>query len=493
MESTGTLGMLKLWIRAHRVELAILATVFLAHAYFYNGQSWNQNSRLDGMFAFVEPGTNDTHTFHIDRFIIVPDRGINTGDWAKVDGHYYPNKAPGTQFLGIPAYWVLHRIESLAGFSTDGFYISHFNAYLINLWVSVLVSALAAAFFVGHLCRAFQAQPRTAVCITLSCFFSTLIFPFDTQLWGHPTAAAFVLLALVSKGSGRHYAVGALLGAAVVTDYVAIVPLFAVISLYLLHAPSRPLLSRVIMGGLIPAAALLIYHKLLFGSVMTTAVPYSNPIFLGDGLKGGTFGRLDLEVLSRLLFSRERGLFIFMPSLVFAFPGGWLLYKRGHRELVAACGIGIIGILLLISSLNGWHGGSATGPRYLIPSFPFWFILLGGLAYAEKRMKWAFYLVSTFGAFQMLVITSTNTMLSQFTAHPLARVYSSFFSGNLFDRGFPVKYFPRMTEEQQQWTQFDWGRLMGLEGLPSLIPFFVLIGICSYMLRRSSAATGPSE
>jgi len=476
--------MLKQWICRYRTELAVLITVFLAHAYFYNGQSWNQNARFDGIFAFVELGTNDTHTFHIDRFITDPARGINTGDWSRVDGHYYPNKAPGTQLLGIPFYWVLYRIESLTGIPTDGFLVSHLNAYLINLWISVFLSALAAAVFVRYLRREFRAQAPVAVCVALSCFFSTLIFPFDTQLWGHPTAAAFILLALALAHSGRHLGAGALLGAAVATDYVSIVPLIAVVGLYLSRRSLRPSLFELAVGGSIPALALLTYHKFLFGSVFTTAIPSSNPIFLGEDLMGGTFGVIDFGVLAKLLFSLERGLFVFMPSLLFAFPGGWLLYRRGHRELVGACGVGIVGVLLLISSLNGWHGGSATGPRYLIPSLPFWFILLGGLVHAGRKMKWTFYLVSTLGAFQMLAITSTNTMLSQFDNRPLTKVYGWFFSGQLHHPRFPVKYFPRITDEQKLWTQFDWGRLMGLEGLPSLIPWLVLVGICCWVLRK---------
>ena len=89
------------FIQQNRLTLVLISFVFLVHGYFYNGASWNQNARYDQIYAFVEPGHGETGSFRIDRFIVDPKQGRNTGDWAFHGGHYYSNKAPGAAFLGI--------------------------------------------------------------------------------------------------------------------------------------------------------------------------------------------------------------------------------------------------------------------------------------------------------------------------------------------------------------------------------------------------------
>ena len=125
-----------------RWAIALLTLTFAA--YFFGGAASNQNARLDAIYAFVEPGTPDTGTFRIDRFMVSPTRSINTLDWATYDGHYYANKAPGTIWLGALAYKPLVILASWLDWSFDapGFVIA--SAYLINLFVSVLPLVAAA-------------------------------------------------------------------------------------------------------------------------------------------------------------------------------------------------------------------------------------------------------------------------------------------------------------------------------------------------------------
>lgn len=49
----------------------------------------------------------DDGTFIIDKYV------ANTVDYAKVNGHYYSDKAPGTAFLGIPIYAGLRVVLGL--------------------------------------------------------------------------------------------------------------------------------------------------------------------------------------------------------------------------------------------------------------------------------------------------------------------------------------------------------------------------------------------
>ena len=106
-----------------RVDAVLFCLVVLIYGFFHGGGGPNQNSRFDAMVSFVEPGTADSGTFRIDRFmsdgsggLIDPTRrGGNTMDWSwypphgranpvleagEIQGHYYSNKAPGPILLG---------------------------------------------------------------------------------------------------------------------------------------------------------------------------------------------------------------------------------------------------------------------------------------------------------------------------------------------------------------------------------------------------------
>src|ERR1700716_3439374 len=81
-------------IKRHLPELIIFTTLLVCYAYFFpRWADWNQNSRLDQVLALVDRGV-----WYID------DYYQNTGDYAQFEGHLYSDKAPGTAFVGVPAY-----------------------------------------------------------------------------------------------------------------------------------------------------------------------------------------------------------------------------------------------------------------------------------------------------------------------------------------------------------------------------------------------------
>jgi hypothetical protein len=102
----------------HTPEARLFLLILISYAYFHHGASWNQIARVDPILSFVEPGTPDHQTLRIDHFVVLPESGRNTGDWARnprVGEHYYSNKAPGPSFLGVPIYCVLYKVESAMG------------------------------------------------------------------------------------------------------------------------------------------------------------------------------------------------------------------------------------------------------------------------------------------------------------------------------------------------------------------------------------------
>ena len=478
---------MRAFLERHRVEVAFALSVFVIHGYFYSGQGWNQNARLDGIYAAVEYGS-----LHIDPFIEIPGGARpNTGDWSKANGHYYPNKAPGTVLVGIPAYWLLFNLERAIGANPTAFRLAHWNAYLINLWLSVFFGALAAGLFLKWLRQEIPEHPDRTLAIAAVCFFGTLVFPFDSQIWGTTTAAYFIIYAwalanLKDFGAGRHVAAGACLGMSLLFDYTAIVPLALLCLYYALVADLRPQIPRLIAGAAPVAIVFLGYHKLVFGSFFTHAVANTNPIFV-DPAGGGFFSEIDLHALRMLTTSKFRGFFYFMPAMLFAIPGAVLLFQKGRRLETAICFIGTIASLLFISSFNGWHGGSATGPRYLILSLPFYFILLSGIAHANRVWRLGFYVVGALNAFQMFAIAAVSSAVPFSVRDPIAAVYQSFFQARLELRDRPVRNFGDLTNEQWSMTTFNLGQAMGLGEVASLALILLIATVFAAWLAKRVA------
>jgi hypothetical protein len=217
---------IKKYIQARRLEIILLLTVITVYGYFFSCGGWNQNARFDSIFSFVEPGTTDSLTFHIDRFIVNPEKGYNTGDWSFYNGHYYSNKAPGTTLIGISVYAVIFWIEQCFRIPVNHPFIEILNAYLINFSVSVIIVSLGVLFFYKMLILR-NVPVSKAVTLTFILAFCTCAFPYSTELWGHTTAMAFIIFALynIEKRTDKYFMLAGLFcGLAVLTDYLAVFP-----------------------------------------------------------------------------------------------------------------------------------------------------------------------------------------------------------------------------------------------------------------------------
>ena len=71
-----------------------------------------------------------------------------------------------------------------------------------------------------------------------------------------------------------------------------------------------------------------------------------------------------------------RGLLVSSPILIMIVPGIVLLFRKKNlrAELLFSAAASLI-FLLFVASFHAWYGGSAPGPRYLVPAYPFMFLL----------------------------------------------------------------------------------------------------------------------
>ncbi len=100
------------------------------------------------------------------------------------------------------------------------------------------------------------------------------------------------------------------------------------------------------------------YNALRFGSPFISGYPpwerFDHPVLVG---------------LWGLLFSSEKGLFVYNPILIavfFAFP---LFWRRHRPEALTILGVTVLHVVTY-ACWHDWRGGVAWGPRFLVPLLP---------------------------------------------------------------------------------------------------------------------------
>jgi hypothetical protein len=377
-----------------RVEWAIVLTVLLCAVYVL--PRWadpNQNSRLDMVVAVVDDGT-----FRIDPYV------ANTVDYAKVDGHYYSDKAPGAAFLGIGLYAAVRPVLDspfVAGLSdrlaqheafrttlrADG---SGVNAgkvrfALLQTLVAALVAALPTALaclLVWRLALRFSGSAPASLVAAFAYALATPALAYSNAVYGHQLAAfllvaAFALVALgpPRPGTWRLLLVGVLLAFAIVTEYPTLPAagiLFGYTGWRLLKTGAPLRLGWTLAAGLAVGAGWMAYNTVVFGGPLSLGYSYSE-LWMDQHSVG--FMSLSTPTWAAawgITFSPFRGLFLLAPWLLLALPGYVLWWRRAALRAAWWAVLGCAAALFAFNvSSHMWWGGFAVGPRYLLPALPF--------------------------------------------------------------------------------------------------------------------------
>jgi hypothetical protein len=332
-------------------------------------------------------------------------------------GHFHPNKPPGTSFLALPGYALIVAIERLLGVNPDHWWVLTVNAWFTSVLSVGLLSAFGCILFF-RLAREFaNGQAGPAALATVSFAFGTTFLPFGTILFDHNLTASLLVAAFYFLRRNSAWAFvfsGACAGFAVLTNYVA-VGAVAALAFYALVSQSQFQTPRgwawrrgilFILGGVPVACVLGWYHIVNFGSPLTLANEFQNPIFKDPS---GTLGMFKLPrpyVGALLLISPYRGLFFLAPVLIAGVAGLciWLREKSWVAE--ARLCLAVFAFFVLVNmSFNGYHGGFAAGPRYLVPGIPF---LALPLVVAFVRWKKVALLLLAISIAQQLLLTATD-------------------------------------------------------------------------------------
>jgi len=453
-------------------QVLIFCAAFVAYAYFHQGGGWNQNARFAMVRAMAEE-----QVFAIDDFLVysvAPDKsdpvlirqhvrngdfsgsegprrlawtgsqwdlhpvnGVEpegrrkalsletnaaSGDVAFFNGHFHPNKPPGSAFLALPGYALIYGIERAAGVNPDNWWVLTCNEWLTSVFSAGLVSALGCVLFLRSASMLAPGQPRAALAATLAFAFGTMFFPyatllFDQNLTATALLAAFYLILRARRGLAglpAAWVAGLLAGIAAITNYIA-APAVAMLGIYLLaREPSRPpedaarrlrSLATFALGVAGPFALICAYGQICFHNPFALNTNFMDPLFKEQS--GGFLGMFALPnpyVGLVLLVSPYRGIFYTSPVLLLGVHG-WLRLPKtlsAEKWLFAF----VFGLFFVVNMcFNGYHGGFCSEPRYLGPAVPF---LALPMVFGFMRFPKISIVLSVLSIFIQLLITAVD-------------------------------------------------------------------------------------
>jgi hypothetical protein len=279
--------------------------------------------------------------------------------WQRSRGHIisaYPI-IPG--LFNVPAYFIAAK---------RGIPLDQEHRSLLSMISAGVVTAISVFFFFLAVSRLVKHE-KTAIGATIIYAFGTTVASVAARgMWQHGPSLLFLTIALwlIARDDARSLALSALpLGFAVFNrpvNILIVLPLAA----YVLWRNRRAFIAFCAIAA-IPAALLAWYSSHYWGS-LTSLGQYSAGDLFTNPLGAGILG---------LLFSPERGLFVFTPVFLFAAVFMAVVLRHPSRDpLLTALSIGVIAMLLLLSAWYSWWGGSCFGYRLLTECVPALTILL---------------------------------------------------------------------------------------------------------------------
>ncbi len=468
---------------------------FVSYGYFFQGGGWNQNIRICLTRAIIHE-----HTFIVDSYKEDAKEmaSVNSGDWAYYNGHYYCNKSPGLSLLAVPPFALAEFcLQHL--FPGDPERQVFLSAYFSNLTTVVPMSALLGVLMFHVFYHFFRMGIGTALVSALCFGFGTLAFPYGTTFYCHQPAAFCSFLSLVLAMHVRHgtsrrkqgiaFLAGLSAGLGVLIEPSCIYLLGAVAIYLAWFQECRRYLPLFLVGCIPPGLVQGFYNAVCFGHPLASSYNYSNDMVMWK-VNGRLFGAPNPKVLMQLLVSPYRGLFFTSPVLLMALPGiVFFLRKKGWCAEAILCLCSSLFFIMFIASFYAWHGGSAPGPRYLLPIFPFLFLIAGC---SIVRFPKTFICTGIVSILINLSITIVGVEIPREIGNPLYDVVlKNILAGNVSINPVPFSHFSNYPDiyklaKIETWTliqnsnSFNLGELLFPHRLVSIVPllcFWLIWGV----------------
>ena len=484
-------------VRMRNNPLGTALLVGLSFAYLYLFPYWpkinnpNENVRMYMTRAIVDHGTmaigrrtriggrNQDGASVYDELGYVNDKALTCDDPSNkppnCSGTLYSAKAPGTSYLGVPAY----ALAKTAYSALDQPLTKDATIYWLRLFSVVLPSILFLWVFYAWLGRFVPERWIRNIAI-VGMGLGTMSYTYGQMFAGHQLAGLALFGALMAISASRERdrrwpllaLAGLLLASSVAFEYPTLLMTLPIIVFLFL---SRPKLTGVLafgVGALPPVIGVSAFHQVAFGAIHHT--PYTtleNPGFVRDiapgfmGIHAPTW-----EAFWGSHFVPFNGLFFFSPLMLLALPAAayviaWRLGRtsatssKGRTEAAVALWVALA-YSAFISCHSLWRGGWTLGPRYITGIVPF-----ATFAIAVAARQAAVRAPRVVG-----VVLAGATAASVFVT----------FTCSLVSQGFPFEFFNPLTEVALPFVRDGYvarnvGNLLGLHGLESVLPLLVVV------------------
>lgn len=263
--------------------------------------------------------------------------------------------------FAIPVYLIAKEV---------GIPITRFSIAYLGKMSSTIYCALSAVFLFFLLLRLLPV--KYCVILSLIYAFGTCTWAVSSQsLWRHGLSQCLLVIALfclfkaLEKPAYAGYS-GFFLSLAAINRYMN-APIALILFIYVIHKYRGQAVKFTIFS--IPAAVFFLsYNWFYFGYPLTFGTSGFMSQFTAPLISG----------LPAILFSPNRGLFVFSPILLFSVVGAAQAWRIRHpaRLLYRYIIVGVILFILLVAKWHMWWGGHSYGYRLLVDITPFLVILM---------------------------------------------------------------------------------------------------------------------
>ncbi|MBX7186201.1 MAG: hypothetical protein K1Y01_13770 [Vicinamibacteria bacterium] len=476
---------------ARAASWRVFALVLLSASYFFQSSGHNEAARFDQMRSVVEHGE-----WWIDRF------AWNTADTIHLDGHTFPNKAPGTTLLGL-APWALARLGlgMLAVHETKQLILI---TYGLTVLMAALPTALISLLMLRFLARNGWTTGRSML-LALGYGLGTMAFPWATVFFGHQLSAFFAFSAFYLVWSSRwndsgapalrRFGAGLLLGFLPVIEYPGAIA-SGLIGLYALAVLGRRGSSLLIAGALIGILPLPVYNQMVLGdpAVLSYGFYKEGSTFPAhrQGIAGVSWPRLG--ILREITFGRQRGLFYANPWLLAALVAPFFVaLARGLRREMGLFGAIFLAFLLFNSgfgdSIVYWGGAFSFGPRHILIAIPF-AVLLAAFPLRSDRLALPIGGLICATILLMLPVAAIDPRLPYEPGEPFLGFYLPLYSRALFS-SYPWSTYPDGTLFSSPGA-FNLGRAVGMPRDLEILPLALVWAAAAFFLFRGDNRGGRS-
>lgn len=393
-----------------RIEAALWKNARLRRPFL----SANDRSRWGTLRALVEPDMRVPGApYAIDK--VIRERGWDTIDMVKHDGHLYSSKPPLLPTLMAAEYWLIYRLTG----ATLGDYPYAVGRLML---ITLNVLPLAIAFvLLARLIERFGTTDWSRVFAMSAAAFGTFLTTFAVVINNHLPAAVCMVVALYAavriwfdgERRARYFAIAGLAAAFLAVNELPALSMFAALSLVLLWRFPKPTLLYYTPAALVVAAGFFgtnwIAHDSLrppymHRSATDPADHWYDYEYERNGRVYQSYWRspvgIDRGEPSPAVYALHalvghHGIFSLTPIWILSAVGlGLWLWKPGDRRLrELALLITAISLVCLVFYLtrpqnDRNYGGMTCGLRWMFWFTPMWLVAMLPALDGMTRRRW---------------------------------------------------------------------------------------------------------